>query len=560
MVERDNFLNETILLHESSVWIQFLFVSAAISERRQLWRQSPFVPTKWTMAVVEVQEYNALPLLPSGSTISLWNNRTKVYNVPDNELNQRIVLPDNCQQSWASLFDNDKMYWFTVMTKEEYNTIVVDGIPQFLPSNLREKCGWEQLVFLPTVEEAVCFAAYHMSQRHMSATMETMVIGFEPQAVNLAYNVGQKKVNHFQRGQSVQFLQVLSPYKYILSNVEKDNLRVMSMDYNPANKFVTYNWNKDFLWYYGHTLHITTLLKQWKSYNDDEKNNDVHNTIMCMCLDHLGLEGTSHLTMEAQDSVQQFRIHNRLDTSFVDRPLQAQCGHEDHKKWIEDNSILKDKKDDDDKDEDNEDDNNEENKKRRVDTWDDDSCQQWIQLWQGEQCSAICQWDSRHQQYCTTSRTMKICCNNEGSWNNARTFLYRLQLRLQQSREKNNWLWSDFTLQLDLTMMFFSTIICLDFQSVWDNAVPNNLRDGVKIQVYIQYMWYLVYTTVYNVDHCRALGSSLLRDNCPEYKRCWVTYNTTCTSRVDFYISIYPSVLLSAIHLSICPSIHLSIL
>ena len=33
----------------------------------------------------------------------------------------------------------------------------------------------------------------------------------------------------------------------------------------------TEDWNKDFLWYYGHTLHITTLLKQWKAYNDDEK-------------------------------------------------------------------------------------------------------------------------------------------------------------------------------------------------------------------------------------------------------------------------------------------------
>jgi len=322
------------------------------------------------MAAVEVPDYNALQLLPSGSTISLWNNRTQVYNVPDNELNQRIVLPDNCQQSWASLFDNDKMYWFTVMTKEEYNRIVVDGIPQFFPGNLRKKCGWEQLVFLPSVEEAVCFAAYHMSQRHMSATMETMVIGFEPQAVVLAYNVGQQKVNHFQRGQSVQFLQVLSPHKYKLSNMEKDNLRVMSMDYNPANKFVTYNWNNDFLWYYGHTLHITTLLKQWVTYNDEEKHNYVHNTIMCMCLDHLGLEGTSYLTMEAQDLVQQFRIHNRLDTIFVDRPLQAQRGHEDHKKWIEDNSILKDKMDEDDKDkiEDNDvDDTMEGTQKRKVD-------------------------------------------------------------------------------------------------------------------------------------------------------------------------------------------------
>ena len=104
------------------------------------------------------------------------------------------------------------------------------------------------------------------------------------------------------------------------------------------------------------------------TYTEEQKNNYVHNTIMCMCLDHLGLEGTSHLRMEAQGLIQQFRIYNQLDTTFVDRPLQAQRGHQDHKKWIEDNSILKDKKDDDDdKDEDVEMDNDEKNKKRRVD-------------------------------------------------------------------------------------------------------------------------------------------------------------------------------------------------
>lgn len=75
------------------------------------------------MANIEVPDYKALPCLPSGSTISLWNNRTKVYNVQDNELNKRVVLPPNCQQSWASLFQEDKMFWFAAVTIDEYNSI-----------------------------------------------------------------------------------------------------------------------------------------------------------------------------------------------------------------------------------------------------------------------------------------------------------------------------------------------------------------------------------------------------------------------------------------------------
>ena len=194
-----------------------------------------------------------------------------------------------------------------------------------------------------------------MSEKHLPCTMETMVIGFDPQAVNLSYNVGQRKVSHFQRGHSIQFLQVMAPYKYKLSDNEKDNLRVMSMDYNPANKFDTYCWNNDFLWYFGHAVHIKSLLTQWKAYNDDEKNNYAHNTIMCMCLDHLGLEGTSHLTMEVQEMIQQFRIYNRLNTNYVDRQLESQRGHKDHKQWIIDNQGKDDEVNDEDIDGDNDD-------------------------------------------------------------------------------------------------------------------------------------------------------------------------------------------------------------
>ena len=48
-----------------------------------------------TMANIEVPDYQSLACLPSGSTISLWNNRSKVYNVNEDELNRRILLPTN---------------------------------------------------------------------------------------------------------------------------------------------------------------------------------------------------------------------------------------------------------------------------------------------------------------------------------------------------------------------------------------------------------------------------------------------------------------------------------
>ena len=189
----------------------------------------------------------------------------------------------------------------------------------YLAISARNAAG---MVFLPTVEEAVCFAAYHMSQKHMPATMETMVIGFEPQATNLAYNVGQKKVNHFQRGQSVQFLQVLSPCRYKLSNMEKDNLRVMSLDYNPADKFVTYSWNNGWVWFYGHAVHLQTMLQE--QLKDEQY---IHTTLMTQCLQHLGQYGTTMLAPDCQTMINSFRA----TMAYVAREPEEQRGHPNHK-------------------------------------------------------------------------------------------------------------------------------------------------------------------------------------------------------------------------------------
>ena len=186
-----------------------------------------------------------------------------------------------------------------------------------------------------------------------------------------------------------------------------------------------------------------------------------------------------------------------------------------------------------------------------------------------EQCSAICQWDHatnntaprveqwrctatmkealdnlpvrpRHQQYCTTCRTMKMYCNNERSWTMHEPFLYRWQFRLRQSREQNNGF--GVILLDNVIWQLITTIISFRFPECLKTILFfNNLRDGVKIQVYIQY---IVIPVVYNMcTQCILQGPWVkwLWDNCREYKRCWVTYNTTCTSWVDFYTSMHPS-------------------
>lgn len=310
------------------------------------------------MAEIEVPDYKTLTKLPSGSTISLFNDRTRIYNVNMDEVNQTILLPKDCTQSWDSLFDNDKTYWFTMLTREEYNGMLDENNEvKFLAGGLRSHNGWEQLVFLPTVEEALCFGAYHVSQGHVGSTIETIVLGFSPNEMNLAYNLGQRKVSHFQRAQSIQFLQIHNPFRYKLSDMERDNVRVMSLDFCPADKFQVYTWNNGWMWYFGHPVHARTMLEQQLA--DPEY---IHTTLLTMCLQHLGQYGTTMMEETTQRLINNFRATMGLDTMFVDRDPEAQRGHDNHKAWImknqhkgDDKEEIEDKMDDDNDDGDNDD-------------------------------------------------------------------------------------------------------------------------------------------------------------------------------------------------------------
>ena len=75
--------------------------------------------------------------------------------------------------------------------------------------------------------------------------------------------------------------------------------------------------------------------------------------------------GTSKLSREGHDLVLQFRIFHKLDTNYIERPLQGQRGNPDQKKWIEENSTWKDNQDRIGQDDDGQE--NKEYKKRKVD-------------------------------------------------------------------------------------------------------------------------------------------------------------------------------------------------
>ena len=108
--------------------------------------------------------------------------------------------------------------------------------------------------------EALQWLPYHVSTGHTMPCDETMVIAFAPQAHNYAHNLAVKAISHFQRGYSVQILQVHAPQAYRLTTWECSTMKTMYLSYNVVDKFDQYSWQTGLLWIYGHVVHVQTML------------------------------------------------------------------------------------------------------------------------------------------------------------------------------------------------------------------------------------------------------------------------------------------------------------
>jgi hypothetical protein len=188
------------------------------------------------------------------------------------------------------------------------------------------------MIFVPTMEESIQWLAYHQSAGHTMGCEETIIVAVTLDDYNMCHNMALRKMSTFQRGYSVQMLQVHSPYKYKLTMEEQDNLRVIQLGYNAADKFKVYKWSNGWIWLYGHTMHLETMM-QIKGENN-------HQTILNMALDHLGQYGQSCLPQAVQLSLQNYKATNGIDTFHVTIPRRQQKGHEDHAQYVKEKTMM----------------------------------------------------------------------------------------------------------------------------------------------------------------------------------------------------------------------------
>ena len=273
-----------------------------------------------------IPDYHNQSRLPTGVTISLWDDRSTIFNVDNIETT--ILHPENYKNlQWADALDDNETYWFSAVTMAEYGTMVnEDGKIDKLPGSIRKVGGWEQYIMVPTSEEAIQWLAYHQSQGHTMSNKETVLIAISFEEHNLIHHQSQKMVASFQRGYSVQILQIHAPYDYQLTNKEMNKMRVMHLQYNAIDKFDRYNWENGWIWLYGHTIHVKSMLTLTES--------SPHHTIFKMALAHHGQFGQSQLPSDVQLAVGVYKADKKIDTFHVTIPKRHQRGHPEHKAYI----------------------------------------------------------------------------------------------------------------------------------------------------------------------------------------------------------------------------------
>ena len=189
-----------------------------------------------------VADYHNQRRIPTNSTVSLWEDRAIIYN--EDKIEIKILLPSNYKDSaWSDVLDNITTYWVAAVTMAEY-TNMLNGNNEIdkLPDKLRKPGNWEQFIMVLTTEEAIQWLAYQ-SMGHTMTSEVTIVLAIAFDAHNMVRHMSQKMLTSFQRGYSVQVLQVHAPYDYHFTEAEKNHLWALYLNYNAANKFDKYNWS-----------------------------------------------------------------------------------------------------------------------------------------------------------------------------------------------------------------------------------------------------------------------------------------------------------------------------
>jgi len=224
-------------------------------------------------------DYKSLMLLGHGATISQFQDKVKLVN--DEECEIKILrgptIEDNNEvtdpkELIYKMGDNVTFFSFAM---KEFETMVkkTGGTIKNISGDVRAANGWMQTIGLPTIQDSANQLMWHMCKNHTAATDNFVVVATILDQYNFMSHLATTKVNTFQRGYSMQMVQVLQGHNYVLTKSELDNTIVLYYrGYNVLQVAQRWTWANGFVWAYSMPINVANAL--------DAKDNNPENPVL----------------------------------------------------------------------------------------------------------------------------------------------------------------------------------------------------------------------------------------------------------------------------------------
>ena len=305
-----------------------------------------------TMANYDAQidnvTYTDLKMLGHNSTASQFRDKVKLANDEDCQIRilrgttiEEAPVENNPKELFYKMGEKTIFFSFTI---REYQAMVnkTGGTIKEISGDVRSPKGWQQTIGLPTVMDSANQLMWHMSKGHTGLADNFVVMGVNFDQYNLMAHIATKKVNCFQRGYTMQMLQVLQGhnYKFIESGL-KEVVVLYYKGYNVLQLAQRFTWNDGFVWAYSMPVNVKKALEAIEADNE----NPIA-TAMIQGLHNGGNNAFKALPKEIRDKALGFYLDHGITIEASNLLPEQSLGHHDHVMWIMENNNAAKKEED----------------------------------------------------------------------------------------------------------------------------------------------------------------------------------------------------------------------
>ena len=221
------------------------------------------------------------------------------------------------------------------------------GTIKEISGDVRAHNGWCQTIGLPTVMDSANQIVWHMSKGHTKAAGNFVVVAVNFDQNNLLSHMATKKINCFQRGYTMQMLQVLQghSYKFIESELQQV-VALYYQGYNVLQLVERFTWNNGYVWAFSLPISVNNAMDA----KDDNPENPIL-TALCQGIHNGGNNALKLLPKTIRERVVDHYVDTNCPLTASNLLPEQSIGHPDHATWI----LTNENKDEDKKNDDNDD-------------------------------------------------------------------------------------------------------------------------------------------------------------------------------------------------------------